>query len=295
MIVDPTFSLSDIGPFAGPGNTNPYFTWTQTILAGGIVKLTGITNQLLPSNYPSSFTLLDQAVVRLQATTAGSSTFQSNVIVNDPALLSDTDPTNNSSSLSYTVSAPLPISYSQFNAIQVGCDIRTNWTIGNEININKYEVEASKGGTNFVKVADVAARNASNYSATFALTDQIKASLIFVRVKAIDMDGTNHYSEVKTVSGTCDQKPALNLYVYPNPVVNSNNINIVAKQGSFTGQYIITLIDHTGKTLKMTEMQLDNVRTYNYEVGKNLSSGKYLIRVANTDGSQVTTLGFEKL
>ena len=294
MIVDPTFNIANIGPFVNQDNTNPYFTWTQTILGGGVVKLTGILNQTLPNNYPSTFTLLDQAVVRVKATTAGSSSFQCNVIVNDPSLLSDTDPTNNHSSLNYTVTATLPITYTQFNATQSGCDIKTNWSIANEININRYEVEASKSGTDFLKVAVVPAINASDYSAIFALTDQTKAPSIFVRVKAIDRDGTSHYSDVKTVSGNCDLKPVLNLYVYPNPAVNSNNINIVAKQGSFSGKYMIALIDHTGKTINMTDVQLDNVRTYNYMFNKNLSSGKYLIKIAGTDG-HVTTLEFEKL
>lgn len=295
MIVDPSFNLADIGPFAGPGNTNPYFNWSQTIVGGIIVKLTGISALPLPANFPYNFTLLDQAVVRLKATTQGTSSFVCNISVNDPSLLSDTDPTNNSSSLSYTVSAPLPISYTQFNTIQVGCDIRAMWSIANEVNISKYVVEVSKAGTDFVKVAEVAAHNASDYSATFPLTDQIKANSIFVRVKAIDRDGSSHYTDVKSVSGSCSQTPVLNLYVYPNPVVSKNNINIVARQGSLNGKYVLTLIDHSGKTLKMNEIQMDNVKTYSYDFGKMLSSGKYLVRVANTDGSQVQSLSFEKL
>ena len=116
-----------------------------------------------------------------------------------------------------------------------------------------------------------------------------------MRVKALDRDGSSHYTDVKSVSGTCNQVPGLNLYTYPNPVVNRNNINLVARQGIFSGKYILTLLDHSGKILKMTEMQLDNTKIYNYEFGKNLPSGKYMVRVANTDGSQVTTVGFEKL
>ena len=295
MTVDPAFNIANIGPFAGPGMTNSYFTWTQQVLAGGVIKLTGILNQALPSNFPASFTLLDQAVVRLKAGSAGSSSFQSNVIVNNPALLSDTDPTNNQSSLNYTVSGVLPVTYTGFTATQVACDIRADWTLGNELNVSRYEVESGKDGVSFVKVAEVAARGASSYSATFALTDQLSAPSIFVRIKAVDRDGLYHYSDVKTVTGSCEQKQPWKLYVYPNPVSYRSDINIVAKEGNFNGRYKLTLVDNAGKTYKVSEVTLGNVKTFNYQFGKAIAAGKYVVRIANVDGSQATSLEFEKL
>ena len=295
MTVDPAFNIANIGPFAGPGMTNSYFTWTQQVLAGGVIKLTGILNQALPSNFPASFTLLDQAVVRLKAGSAGSSSFQSNVIVNNPALLSDTDPTNNQSSLNYTVSGVLPVTYTGFTATQVACDIHADWTLGNELNVSRYEVESGKDGVSFVKVAEVAARGASAYSATFALTDQVSAPSIFVRIKAVDRDGLYHYSDVKTVTGSCEQKQPWKLYVYPNPVSYRSDINIVAKEGNFNGRYKLTLVDNAGKTYKVSEVTLGNVKTFNYQFGKAIAAGKYVVRIANVDGSQATSLEFEKL
>ena len=297
LIVDPTFNIANIGPFAGPGMTNSYFTWSQGIVAGGIVKLTGILNRNLPANFPLTNNLIDQAVVRVKTTaTAGSSSIQSNVTVFDPSLLSDFNPNNNLATLNYAVVfSPLPVTYTGFTATQIACDIRADWSLGNELNVAHYDVESSKDGVNFVKVSEVAAIGASNYTSKFPLTDQISSPSIFVRVKAVDRDGLYHYSDVKTVSGTCDQKQPWKLYVYPNPVSYRSDINIVAKEGSFNGTYKLTLIDNAGKTYKVSEVKLSNVKTFNYEFGKTLASGKYIVRIANSDGSQASSLEFEKL
>ena len=191
--------------------------------------------------------------------------------------------------------SPLPVTYTGFTVNQVACEIRANWSLGNELNVATYQVEASKDGVSFVKVAEVAARGASTYSTSFALTDQIKAPSIFVRVKAVDRDGLYHYSDVKTAAGTCDQKQPWKLYVYPNPVSYRSDINIVAKEGNFTGRYKLTLVDNAGKTYKVSEVTLDNVKTFNYQFGKTIASGKYVVRISNEDGSQAASLEFEKL
>lgn len=270
-----------------------YFTWTSGI-NNGQLQIIGTLNSTLPADlYQNNTASFDLKAIAL----GGPSTITSQLafINNNPAFnLSDPNSSNNSATLSYTVSSVLPVTYTRFSATQLGCDIRADWSLGNELNVKKYEIETSKDGIAFVKVTEVAARNLSDYSATFALNDQIKAPSIFVRIKAIDLDGTYHYSDVKTVGGTCDQKQPWKLYVFPNPVSYTKYVTIAAKEGEFNGKYRFTLVDNAGKTYKVSEQQLDHVKSYKYDFGT-LASGKYVVRILNEDGSQSSSLEFEKL
>ena len=270
-----------------------YFSWTSN-LNNGQVQIIGT----LISTLPADFFQNNTASFDLKAILLGGPstiTAQLAFINNNPSYnLSDPNSSNNSATLLYTVVSPLPVTYTRFAATQTGCDIRADWSLGSELNVARYEVEASKDGVSFQKVAQTIARGVPDYSATFPLTDQIKAPMIFVRIKAVDLDGTYHYSDVKTVSGTCDQKAPWKLYVYPNPVSYSKYVTLAAKEGEFNGKYRFTLVDNAGKTYRTSEQQLDHVKSFKYDFGT-LASGKYIIRVQNTDGSQVSSLEFEKL
>ena len=54
-------------------------------------------------------------------------------------------------------------------------------------------------------------------------------------------------------------------------------------------------MDNAGKTYKVSEVQLDNVKTYNYQFGRSIAAGKYVVRISSADGSQAASLEFEKL
>ena len=286
FIVDPAYNLAT-APLSN------YFSWTQAIF-NGEVQITGT----LIGTLPADFSINNTAVFNVKAVGFGGPAIISDQLAfpnDNPSFnLTDPNPVNNNATLNYTVVGSLPVTYTNFVPTQVGCDIRADWSLGSELNVRKYIVEASKDGVTFANMTEIAARGASNYSATFALTDLIKAPMIFVRIKAVDLDGSLHYSDVKSVSGSCDQKQPWKLYVYPNPVSYRSDINIAAKEGSFTGKYRFTLVDNAGKTYSTSEVTLDNVKSYNYKFGS-LAAGKYIVRVSSVDGAQNTTVEFEKL
>ena len=287
FIIDPAFNLST-APLSN------YFSWTQAVF-NGEVQITGT----LIANLPADFSVNNTAIFNLKAVVnGGPSTIADQLAFpndNPSYNLTDPNPVNNNATLNYTVISPLPVTYTNFVPTQVGCDIRAAWSLGSELNVKKYVVETSKDGVGFIKMAEVLANGAVNYAATFALNDQIKAVSIFVRINAIGIDGTSHYSDVKTVSGNCNQKQLWNLYVYPNPVSDRNNINLVAKEGNFNGKYIVTLTDNAGKTYQTSSVTLDNVKSLSYPLGTTIAKGKYIIRITSIDGAQTASLGFEKL
>lgn len=225
----------------------------------------------------------------------------SNVTAN--LLVPNTDPNrnlvdnngfNNTGTMFYKTTIVLPVKFTSIDAKNNNCVIAVNWMITDQLNVASYEVEVSKNGGSFRSAASVDANNGSSYNASFPLTDDIKANMIFVRIKQVDLNGEFAYSEVRAVRGTCDDRKQLIVHGYPNPVTGTL-INLGAKEGTFDGKYKLELFDNNGKFYQVKEVQLNNAVSIPFEFNVNLAPGNYRIRITNMDGSQNSTVQFVKL
>jgi hypothetical protein len=267
-----------------------YFTWTAALVSGQW-QVTGDLTSPLPADF--------NGVIDIPFTphTLGNSTFTANFLITNhanvpPNILSDEDPTNNSTSTSYTVVPNAPVKFTSLDLLKSGCNIKVSFNTEEELNVDHYEIEASKDGTNFIKVAQLTAKNQHLYKADFALTSQLNGANVFVRVKSVDKDGRFQYSDIKTISGTCAKKLEMNLY--PNPVTDKKSVVINATEGLFNGRYKVSIRDFAGKLVRVKEIDLDNVAHFDCELG-NLAAGKYIVQVMNNDGSESAVLQLQKL
>ena len=298
-----TFSLSvnlgsKISLVSLGSSMNTIFSWSSSV-SSGITTITGASVGLMPNGAPFGFG--DYAVFTIKGSTIGSSTISVNLnITNGPPLppttsLSDGTPANNNATLGYTVIVPLPVSITKIDATRNGCSVDVNWSVEEQLNVSRYEVEVSKDGRNFGKVTESAAQNITNYKAGFVITAQLQSALLYVRVKVVDRDGSYKYSQTRTVSGTCEGRSPWVLYVYPNPVTDQQYITIAAKEGVFNGSYKVELYDNSGKLYQSKQVQLANTKSIRYDFNNKLGAGQYTVRVINTDGTQTAALKFEKM
>jgi len=286
LAIDPGFSLVT-------AELNEYFAWTAAMV-GGQLQLTGELVNPLPSGLVETGLIL-----KVKGTMLGTSTVTANFLVSNHRTgitLSDSDPTNNSTYLKYTITGKSAASIVKItNTERSSCKVNVGFTIDKETNLSRYDVEVSKDGFNYSKVGEVAATGMGGYNTAFDLTDAIKATDLFVRIRAVDKDGNYQFSAAKVVSGSCDKdvNPWV-LSVYPNPATDVKAVQITAKQGMFKGKYKVTLLDMSGRLAQIREVQLDNVKQFQYDLGT-IGAGKYLVQVINSDGSQSAVLQFEKL
>jgi len=286
LAIDPGFSLI-------AAEMHEYFNWTVSN-EGGQLQLTGDLVNPLPAGLTEVGVTL-----KVKGTVLGKSTVTANFLVSNHRTgitLSDSDPTNNSTFLAYTVTGKTAVSVTKITtAARAACKINVAFTTDKEANLSRYDVEVSKDGFNYTKVAEVPATGMGAYSTSFDLTDAIKATDLFVRVRSVDVDGNYLFSGAKAVSGSCDKdvSPWV-LNIYPNPATDVKVVSITAKQGNFNGKYKVTLLDMSGRLAQVTELELSNTKTISYNLGT-LGAGKYLVQVVNSDGSQGAVLQFEKL
>ena len=270
-----------------------YFKWTAEapLVPGGQWQIVGDAIQPIPAGFSATID------IKVKGSVEGTSNFTTNYLISNhassfPGILSDENTWNNSTLLPYRVITVTPVQFKTLNLAKQGCSVQVNFTIDNELNLDHYEVEASKDLTVFQSQVKLAAKGAAVYTTSFALTEQLKSAKLLVRIKSVDKNGQVKYSQTKAIGGTCEV--ALKMNVYPNPASGDQPITISATQGLFNGKYRVTLRDMAGQQMSTKEMTLTNAAQFNYNL-TNLPNGKYQLQVDNTDGSQSATLQLDKI
>lgn len=285
LTLDSTFDLNS----AAMSN---YFKWTAAMNSGQL-QINGELIAPLPAN-------VDDVTVafKVKGTVIGKSTITANFLVtnhNTNAIVSDEDGTNNAAYLPYTVTnKPAPASVTTINdVVKEGCLINVSFSSDKEINLVRYDVEVSKDGAAYEKVATLSATGNLAYASAFELPASLQVDQLLVRIKSVERNGRLAYSAAKNVSGICKQLP-LKLAIYPNPAHAVTSVTIAASQGNFDGKYKVKMLDMAGKTVMMKEVTLSAVQQFALQLG-NIAAGKYLVQVSTQENVQLAVLKFEKL
>ncbi len=282
MILDPTTVLSTV-------NTSNYFLWTAEFNSGQ-VQITGDLIAPLPPDFN------DTATFNIVANVLGNSAITSNFLVtnhNTATNLSDENPANNTSFLAYAiVNAPLPVTFTDVRLTKKECALKVDFDIENQINVQKYEVQISTNQVTFETIGLLDAANVNSYSYTFSIYEKYRTPIVFVRVKSVDFDGKFGYTPIKKVSGICNA--GWTAFLYPNPVhAGVKQVTIQTNKGFFNGKYLITVLDATGKVVTNSEVQIYNTNKIVYPI-YNHASGKYIIKIIKSDGTESAILSYHK-
>lgn len=179
-----------------------------------------------------------------------------------------------------TNSGTLPLTWLSFTGIRRGEDALLNWSTGSEINTRLFVVERSLNGTIFNPVGNVNAAGNSTVISNYSFTDpgitHLGVTIIYYRIKELDIDGRVNYS--RTIAIRVDNginEPLVS--AFPNP---------------FT-QYItlkVTPVNAQDKTGSVELYSMQGVLLYRKEIGKqgnsitvlndlpNLSAGMYILK-----------------
>ncbi len=287
FILDPAFDLSS--------ETTLLENFTLGLEQQPEDQIYGIIHTDLPEDYSGILT------IRVKANVQGTSTVTENFVIsnNNPLfVLSDSHSNNNSAFITYSILAPipLPVTITKFNVVNNNCNILVKWVSENEQNLARYEVEASKDGINYSKQSSVAAAARSNYNTSFPISNQLKTGTLMVRLKTVDLDGSYKYSEVVNVPGHCGPATQSLYYAYPNPLTNWDNLTISKRSGLFKGVYYLRLIDHVGRLCDVKTVELNNVTSFRPELlNDTRGTGKYLLEIRKTDGTETGVINIERL
>jgi hypothetical protein len=194
---------------------------------------------------------------------------------------------NSRFSVIFTTDAPLPVTLKSIKAYQKNTGVQVEWSLSQEINMDRYEVEKSTTGNNFNRAGSVVSAGNSNVAVNYNWFDaNPNMGANFYRVKMIDKSGQSSYSQIVKV---VISKGAPAITVYPNPAVDGV-INIQFSNVP-KGIYEVKLINSIGQVVMTRQIKHDEGSSNEtLRPDKQIAHGNYQLEVTGgSDNAKMTT------
>lgn len=179
----------------------------------------------------------------------------------------------------------LPVTFLVLKAYPKNEKILVEWSIENEMNIGKYEVERSDDGNSFRTINTTPARG-NNLSVVFYNWVDGKPSFgnIFYRIKSTGLDGAIQYSQVVKVSVNKDER---NFSVFPNPI--SERVMQIQFIQQPIGTYTVKLTNNSGQLLLMKELKHQGgTDTKMIDLPTFIQTGNYQVVITSADFTETS-------
>lgn len=173
----------------------------------------------------------------------------------------------------------LPVELLQFNAQLKNGYTELKWQSKQEQDLQKYEVERSTDGKNFVRIGTVDAKGGIDArSYTFNDTNPVTGK-VYYRLQLLSAQNTK-YSNVLSVTGELGNSFELTNLV--NPFTSKISFQLTVPQSEVIE---VNLLDAAGKIVYQTKMNANKgTNAMNVEAPSNIQKGNYLLRVLSKQG-----------
>ncbi len=149
----------------------------------------------------------------------------------------------------------LPLTLSAFKAQLSANDGLLNWKTSSEQNTSHFEIERSFDGRNFTKTTTISASGNSSIEKLYSYTDKnitsLGTSVVYYRLKMMDVDGKFTYSKIIAIN--INNKEAVVMF-YPNPVRENATLMIAAAKKE---NLVCSIIDHSGRIIRNTNIAVE--------------------------------------
>jgi hypothetical protein len=177
---------------------------------------------------------------------------------------------------------PLPVELNSFEAKADAVKVTLNWSTATEINSDRFEVQRSNNGNDFMTLQTVTAAGFSAQILNYSTFDNSPApGRNYYRLKMIDKDSSFKYSAVRTVM--LEQTTNSKLRIYPNPITGDA---ATIQLREFANQTVgVRLFHKNGQLLLHKQMRLNADGTAQLTEMDKLQTGMYMLQVQSKTGS----------
>jgi len=168
--------------------------------------------------------------------------------------------------------APLPVELISFNAMKEERFVNLTWSTATELNNDFFEIQKSTDGTNWNVIGKIEGAGTTTTIQNYEFQDITPNtfSLVYYRLRQVDFDGSENFSEIQSVELT----PVL-WTLFPNPTSNQS-VLISAEPIALES---ITMYDFTGRALPKNDIfHKINDSTVVIDISQ-MKSGIYMISV----------------
>lgn len=179
------------------------------------------------------------------------------------------------------------VNWQKINAATENTDVKVNWELANEFNVDFYQVERSDNNNDFTAVAKVNSKGNSEIPTAYdALDYGLTPGVYYYRVKSVTKAGYVLYSDVVKIR-VIRNTPGF--FVFPNPVTD-NNINLQLNNAE-KGTYKVKLVNASGQLMMQKQIvHPGGSVTHTLKADQYLAAGTYQLEVA-IPGKKATVIG----
>jgi hypothetical protein len=186
----------------------------------------------------------------------------------------------------FSPASTLPVTMSTVKAYQKASGIQVEWSSVTENNIDRYEVEKSTNGQQFIKVGTVASTgNGSSLNSYTWFDASPNAGSNYYRIRSVSKAGSAEFTSIVRVALTNN---AENISVYPNPVkgnVVGLQLNNLAK-----GNYTITITNQLGQPVYSKTIEHQGGSASQTLQTETMAAGIYQVKLAGERTNIATKL-----
>lgn len=187
-----------------------------------------------------------------------------------------------------------PIKLNSFTGQREGMKNLLKWETATEINNTGFEVQRSKDGSKFEKIAFVNSKAIDGNSSsllTYNFSDENPLpGTNYYQLKQIDKNGKESYSDIVTIKGKASIKAEI-VNIYPNPAKERLNLTVNSISND---KFMVQVIDLTGKVLLQQPQSVVKGSNNIILATANLASGIYTVRITDTNNDEIESTKFIK-
>ncbi|MGN6534065.1 MAG: T9SS type A sorting domain-containing protein, partial [Ginsengibacter sp.] len=174
----------------------------------------------------------------------------------------------------------MPVTFTSVKATSKNATVAVEWKVENQSKLQQYEVEKSSDGSQFTKVASIAANN--NASSVYSWTDENPvAGNNYYRIRSVDLNGATAYTsivkaEIVKINGQ--------MKVYPNPAVDAK-VSLELNNAP-AGVYYARLFNPLGQVIVSQKIvHQAGTSTETIKWNNAAARGIYQLEIAKPDGN----------
>lgn len=176
-------------------------------------------------------------------------------------------------------SSTLPVKFISFTAKQFATKTTLSWQIGDESDVDHYEVEKSSNGNDFTVIGRTPVAGLSTYNFD---DNSIDSRTVYYRINAVYLTGSPHYTVILSVRRNNNTQ---SFDVTPNPV-KGGDLNFVATNFK-PGKYNVSVVGSTGHVVYSAPVTISGgISGQHIQLPGTLAKGMYYVRLTG-DGTVI--------
>ncbi|HCA83272.1 MAG TPA: hypothetical protein DEP18_05755 [Flavobacteriales bacterium] len=183
----------------------------------------------------------------------------------------------------WSASGVLPIELISFDGMNIGNGNELRWKTATESNNERFDIERSYDGSNFIVIGSVAGSGNSTVPLSYQFFDgNTVQGHTYYRLRQFDFNGENSTSQTIVVF----PKENNEAFIYPNPASDKLNIDVY---NEFNTRITVRIIDLAGHVFEETFFAEEGVNHFNSSHFSSLEKGVYFVQITTPSGMVIKT------